>query len=76
MITDSKNVVNLDLKKDEKILNFSDFQKQNLKFDITKLQESYKQIIQTKKNKFMILVEVILNKLISKNIIVVKNKLF
>ena len=29
-------------------MNFSDFQKQNIKFDITKLQ-TYKQIIQTKK---------------------------
>ena len=49
MMIDSKNVVNLDLKKDEKVLNFSDFQKQNLKFDINKLQEAYSQIIQTKK---------------------------
>ncbi len=49
MTISSKNIVNLDLTKDEKILNFSDFQKQNLKFDITKLQEAYKQIIQTKK---------------------------
>ena len=49
MAIDSNNIVNLDLKKDEKILNFSDFQKQSLKFDIIKLQEAYKQIIQTKK---------------------------
>ena len=49
MTIDSKNIVNLDLKKEERILNFSDFQKQNLKFDIHKLQEAYKQIIQTKK---------------------------
>ena len=49
MTTDSKNIVNLDLKKEEKILNFSDFQKQSLKFDIVKLQEAYMQIIQTKK---------------------------
>ena len=49
MTTDTKNIVKLDLKKQEKILNFSDFQKQNLKFDIMKLQEAYKQIIQTKK---------------------------
>ena len=48
MTADSKNVINLDLKKEEKILNFSDFQKQNLKFDIVKLQESYMQIVQTK----------------------------
>ena len=49
MTNDSTNIVNLDSKKDEKILNFSDFQKQNLNFDIDKLQEAYKQIIQTKK---------------------------
>ena len=49
MTTDSKNIVNLDLKKDQKILNFSDFQKQSIRFDIVKLQEAYNQIIQTKK---------------------------
>ena len=49
MTSDSKNVVNLNLKKEEKILNFSDFQKQSIKFDIVKLQEAYMQIIQTKK---------------------------
>ena len=49
MNSDSKNVVDLNLKKDEKILNFSDFQKQNIKFDIVKLHEAYMQIIQTKK---------------------------
>ena len=49
MTTDTKNIVNLDLKKDQKILNFSDFQKQSIKFDINKLQEAYNQIIQTKK---------------------------
>ena len=49
MTVDSKNVVNLNLKKEEKNLNFSDFQKQNIKFDIEKLQEAYMQIIQTKK---------------------------
>jgi len=49
MKSNTKNIVNLNLTKDEKILNFSDFQKQNLKFDIMKLQEAYKQIIQTKK---------------------------
>jgi hypothetical protein len=49
MTTDSKNIVKLDLKKEKKILDFSDFQKQNIKFDIVKLQEAYMQIIQTKK---------------------------
>ena len=46
---ENKNIVNLDLKNEEKILDFSDFQKQNIKFDIDKLQEAYNQIIQTKK---------------------------
>ena len=49
MTLDSKNIVNLNLEKDKKNLNFSDFRKQNLKFDIVKLQEAYMQIIQTKK---------------------------
>ena len=49
MSIDSKNIVNLNLKRDEKILNFNDFQKQNIKFDIKKLQEAYRQIVQTKK---------------------------
>ena len=45
----NKNIVNLNLEKEEKILDFSDFQKQNIKFDIDKLQEAYNQIVQTKK---------------------------
>ena len=49
MTQDSKNIINLNLEKDQKILNFSDFQKQNIKFDIEKLQEAYMQIIKTKK---------------------------
>ena len=49
MSIENKNIVNLDLKKEEKILDFSDFQKQNIKFDIDKLQEAYNQIVQTKK---------------------------
>ncbi len=49
MDADSKNIVNLDLKREEKILNFNDFQKQNFKFDIFKLQEAFNQIIKTKK---------------------------
>ena len=49
MDTDSKKIVNLDSLREEKILNFSDFRKQNIKFDILKLQESYRQIIKTKK---------------------------
>ena len=49
MSIDNTKVVNLNLKKEDRVLDFSDFQKQNLKFDINKLQEAYNQIIQTKK---------------------------
>ncbi len=43
----SKNIEDKFMK-EETILNFSDFQKQNIKFDIVKLQEAYLQIIKTK----------------------------
>ena len=49
MSTENKNIINLNQKIDEKILDFSDFQKQNIKFDIDKLREAYNQIVQTKK---------------------------
>ena len=49
MSLDNKNIIDLDLKKDQKVLDFTDFQKQNIKFDIDKLQEAYNQIIKTKK---------------------------
>ena len=49
MDADSKKIVNLNLKRDQKVLDFSDFQKQNIKFNILKLQEAYRQIITTKK---------------------------
>ena len=49
MSIENKNIVNLELKKEEKILDFSDFQKQNIKFDIDKLQDAYNQIIKIKK---------------------------
>ena len=49
MKTDSKNIINLNLKREQKSLNFNVFQKQNLKFDITKLQKAYKEIIKIKK---------------------------
>ena len=48
MDSDTKNIVNLDLKREEKILDFNDFQKQNIKFDI----KNFKKLItnyQTKK---------------------------
>ena len=41
MNIENKNIINLKIKKEEKILDFNDFQKQSLKFDIIKLQESY-----------------------------------
>ena len=37
MKSNNKNIVNLNLKRQEKILDFNDFQKQNFKFDINKL---------------------------------------
>ena len=49
MKKDSENIVNLDSIREKKFLNFDDFKKQNLKFDIVKLQDAYKQIIKTKK---------------------------
>jgi len=49
MTADSQNIINLNLKKEENILNFSNFQKQSIKFDILKLQEAYMQLIKTKK---------------------------
>ena len=48
MDADSNKIVKLNLKRDKKILDFSDFQKQNITFDILKLQEAYRQIITTK----------------------------
>ena len=44
MDADSNKIVELNLKRDQKILDFSDFQKQNIKFDILKLQENYTRI--------------------------------
>ena len=49
MSIDNTKVVNINIQKEDRLLDFSDFQKQNIKFDITKLQEAYNQIIQTKK---------------------------
>ena len=36
MSLDNNNIIDLDLKKDQKVLDFTDFQKQNIKFDIKK----------------------------------------
>ena len=49
MNNDNKNVVDLNIKREEKVLDFSDFQKQNIVFDINKLRDAYNQIVQTKK---------------------------
>ena len=49
MTIDNTKIVNLNIKKEERILNFSDFQKQDIKFDIDKLQEAYNQIVNIKK---------------------------
>ena len=49
MNSNSKNIINLNLKREEKFLNFDDFQKQNLHFDILKLKEAYNKIIKIKK---------------------------
>ena len=49
MTTESSKVIDLNIKKEERILDFSDFQKQEIKFDIEKLQEAYQQIVQIKK---------------------------
>ena len=39
MKSDSKNIINLNSKREQKFLNFDDFQKQNINFDISKLQK-------------------------------------
>ena len=49
MTINNTKVVDLNIKKDYRVLDFSDFQKQNIKFDINKLQEAYNQIVQIKK---------------------------
>ena len=49
MNSNSKNIINLNLKREEKFLNFDDFQKQKLHFDIVKLKDAYNKIIKIKK---------------------------
>ena len=49
MATENSKVVDLNIKKEDRILDFSDFQKQEIKFDIEKLQEAYHQIVKIKK---------------------------
>ena len=43
-----KKIVNLDLKRDEKILNFNDFQKQNIKFDIKNFKKHINKLLKLK----------------------------
>ena len=50
MIDNKNKIVNLNLhNKTDRVLDFSDFQKQTIQFDIDKLQDAYNQIIQIKK---------------------------
>ena len=49
MISEFSKVIDLNIKKDERVLDFSDFHKQGIKFDISKLQEAYNQIVKIKK---------------------------
>ena len=49
MTAENTKIINLNVKKEERVLDFSDFQKQSIKFDIVKLKEAYNQIVQTKK---------------------------
>ena len=49
MATENSKVIDLNVKKEDRILDFSDFQKQETKFDIEKLQEAYHQIVKIKK---------------------------
>ena len=49
MSINNTKVVDLKIKKEDRILDFRDFQKQDIKFNIDKLQEAYNQIVQIKK---------------------------
>ena len=49
MAFENTKVIDLNIKNDERVLNFKDFQKQEIKFDISKLQEAYSQIVNIKK---------------------------
>ena len=45
MTIENSKVIDLNVKKEDRVLDFSDFQKQEIKFDIEKLQEAYQQIV-------------------------------
>ena len=49
MTLENSKVIDLNIKKEDRVLDFSDFQKQEIKFDIEKLQEAYQQIVKIKK---------------------------
>ena len=49
MTLENSKVIDLNVKKEDRVLDFSDFQKQAIKFDIEKLQEAYQQIVKIKK---------------------------
>ena len=48
MSINNTKVVDLKIKKEDRILDFSDFQKQDIKFNIDKLQEAYNKFVQIK----------------------------
>ena len=49
MTIENSKVIDLNVKKEDRVLDFSDFQKQEIKFDIEKLQQAYQQIVKIKK---------------------------
>ena len=51
---ENSKVIDLNIKKEDRVLDFSDFQKQEIKFDIEKLQEAYHQIVKIKNLKMLV----------------------
>ena len=54
MTLENSKVIDLNIKKEDRVLDFSDFQKQEIKFDIEKLQEAYQQIVKIKNLKMLV----------------------
>ena len=54
MTVENSKVIDLNVKKEDRVLDFSDFQKQEIKFDIEKLQEAYHQIVKIKNLKMLV----------------------
>ena len=52
MATENSKVIDLNIKKKDRILDFSDFQKQEIRFDIEKLQEAYHQIVKINEGEY------------------------